>query len=491
MINLTDKSKNGPFLIGIDVGTTSVKAGLFDVNGGQLAAFAERYPTLRLATGQVTQTPDDWMQLVEKALHAVSASAPSDSIASVGLTSQVNTHVFVDENLKPLMPAFTWQDTRCADVAADIDAQISSEDKIEWWGAPLPIDSSHVLARMVYVKQNHPDIWAKTRYVLAPKDYCIAKLTGDIITDPMTAFGVVDSQLKLIEPLVALVDGAKQRLPQVAGFTTPAGIIRAGFVCTNVPMVVGAMDAWAGFLGAGAAKDGDAVYLSGTSEILGLVSKTKVPTPGVIAFPECENLVIHAGPTQSGTASLDWASRLFNRALEDLLAMAAALDPTSAVPVFLPHLDGERAPLWDAQSRGAFAGASARMGAAEFTLGVLEGVAFAVRLLLESLQLSSGMKPEMLAHAGGGARSDIWCQIRADVLGVPIKRLKNLDAGVAGAAMLAGVGAGLFSSIAVAAQNFVQTDGVFEPRQQLKTRHEEGFAKYQMLYQQLKPLNAR
>jgi xylulokinase len=158
MINLTDKSKNGPFLIGIDVGTTSVKAGLFDVNGGQLASFAERYETSRPEAGHVTQNPDDWMGLVEKALHAVSVSAPSGSIASVGLTSQVNTHVFVDENLKPLLPAFTWQDTRCADVAADIDAQISIEDKIGWWGAPLPIDASHVLARMAYVRRVNPEI---------------------------------------------------------------------------------------------------------------------------------------------------------------------------------------------------------------------------------------------------------------------------------------------------------------------------------------------
>jgi xylulokinase len=491
MINLTEKSNTGPLLIGIDVGTTSVKAGLFDEHGVQLGSFAERYETFRLDVGHVTQNPHDWMQLVEKALYAVSASAPSGSIVSVGLTSQVNTHVFVDENLNPLLPAFTWQDTRCCDVAATIDAQICMEDKIAWWGAPLPIDASHVLARMAYVRRVHPDVWAKTKYVLAPKDYCIAKLTGDIITDPMTAFGVVDSQLKLIEPLVALVDGARERLPQIAGFTEAAGTIRAGFQCAGVPMVVGAMDAWAGFLGAGAAKDGDAVYLSGTSEILGLVSKTKVPTPGVIAFPECENLVIHAGPTQSGTASLDWASRLFNRSIDELLAMAAAFDPDTQTPIFLPHLDGERAPLWDSASRGTFAGASAQMDAGHFTLGVLEGVAYSVSLLLESLQQSTGMRPELLAHAGGGARSDIWCQIRADVLGVPLKRLKNLDAGVAGAAMLAGVGAGLFASIAGAAQSFVQTDRIFEPRLQLKTRHEDRFAKYQLLYHQLKPFNAR
>ena len=480
----------GPLLIGIDVGTTSVKAALFDEHGVQLASFATRYSTRRGVNGVATQNPHDWMQLVEKALRAVSAGLPLGAVKGVGLTSQVNTHVFVDEHLNPLLPAFTWQDTRCADDAAELDLQVSTEDKIKYWGAPLPIDASHVLARMAYVKRVHLDVWAKTKYVLAPKDYCIAKLTGKILTDPMTAFGVVDNHLKLIEPLVALVEGAKNRLPEIAGFTKPAGKIRGGWPCAGTRIIVGAMDAWAGFLGAGAAQDGDAVYLSGTSEILGLVSKTKVPTPGVIAFPECENLVIHAGPTQSGAASLDWAAQLFNRPIDELLAIAAALDPETQVPVFLPHLDGERAPLWDAQSRGVFAGAGAQMGAAHFTLSVLEGVAYAVRLLLESLELSSGMNPDGLAHAGGGARADHWCQVRADVLGVPIRRLKNLDAGVAGAAMLAGVGVGLFPSIPQAAQKFVQIDRVFEPRAALKLRHEKGFERYKLLYQQLKSFNA-
>ncbi len=491
MANSFHNLASGPYMIGLDVGTTSVKAGLFDAYGVQYAAFSERYPTERPEISHATHNPDDWVRLVENALHMVSTGAPSGSIVAVGLTSQVNTHVFVDENLEPLMPAFTWQDTRCADVAATLDTLVSIDDKIKWWGAPLPIDASHVLARIAYVKQNYPEVWAKTRYVLAPKDYCIAKLTGEILTDPMTAFGVVDGQLMLIGSLVSLVEGAHEKLPAIAGFTTYAGKIRNGFSCAGAVMVVGAMDAWAGFLGAGAAKNGDAVYLSGTSEILGVVSKTKVPTPGVIAFPECENLIIHAGPTQSGAASLDWASQLFNRPLSELLSMVAALDPAMAVPVFLPHLDGERAPLWDPQSRGAFAGASAQMGPAHFTLAVLEGVVYAVRLLLESLQQSAALTPNQFMHAGGGARSDVWCQIRADVLGTPIARLKNLDAGVVGAAMLAGVGAGVFSSIREAAKIFVHTERLFEPRQSLAARHHDGFARYQLLYDQLRLFNSQ
>ena len=125
-----------------------------------------------------------------------------------------------------------------------------------------------------------------------------------------------------------------------------------------------------------------------------------------------------------------------------------------------------------------------------FTLSMLEGVAYSARLLLNSLQQSASLRPEIIAHAGGGARSDLWCQIRADVLGIPIQRLKNTDAGVAGAAMLAGVGAGLFSTFSEASKRFVQTGQRFEPRDELKQRHDDGFARYQLLYKQLIPLNA-
>ena len=480
---------NHPLLIGIDVGTTSVKAGLFDAAGHQLAGFSERYITNRGPHGEVTQNPADWMALVEKALNVVSNEVAPSAIAAVGLTSQVNTHVFVDENLKPLLPAFTWQDTRCADIAAELDAFVSVDDKISWWDAPLPVDASHVLARMEYVRRIHPDVWSKTAYVLAPKDYCIAKLTGEIVTDPMTAFGVIDGQLQLIEPLVALVDGAKKRLPGMAGFTTAAGRIRQGLSCAGVPMVVGAMDAWAGFLGAGASQDGNAVYLSGTSEILGIVSKTKVPTPGVIAFPECEGMVIHAGPTQSGGAALEWAAGLLNLPIDELINQVAALCPDAQCPTFLPHLDGTRAPHWDAEARGAFTDISAAMHPPAFGLAVMEGVAYSVNLLLKSLQQSANLRPTRVMLAGGGARADIWCQIRADVLGLPMHRLKNYDAGIAGAAMLAGIGAGLFASLAEATAKFVQVDRIFMPRTEWVDRHARQFARANAVYTALRSLS--
>jgi len=481
----------GPMLIGIDVGTTSVKANLFDAKGSVIRFFSQTYPTHRSHQNHVEQNPDDWMNLVLRALGGLGEGITSGQVAAIGLTSQVNTHVFVDESGKALLPAIVWQDGRCDAEARLINDQIKDEDRIAWWGAPLPVDASHMLARMAWVARHQPDTWAKTAHVLAPKDYCLMQLTGAAVADPMTSFGVIDGTLSYVDALINLVPGAKQRIARLSGFSSPIGSIKPGYPFAGTPMVTCTMDAWAGLFGCGAVENGDAMYLSGTSEILGIVSPKKVPTPGVIAFPDYQGITLHAGPTQSGGASLSWLSHLLGRSAFELSQLVASADQSRPVPIFLPHLQGERAPLWDMSARGVFAGLDSSMGPAELTRSVMEGVAYSVRLLLSSLEQSADTEVSELRAAGGGMQSDAWCQIRADVLGKSIRRLKTVDAGVSGAALLAGVGAGLFSSLKDAAASLIQTDRVFEPNRLNSERHDFGFQEYQQLYAQLKDFNGR
>lgn len=469
-------------LIGIDVGTTAVKAALLDEKGNAVRRFGERYATQRTAPGHVEQDAAVWARLVTRALAELSDGVQVDA---VGLCSQVNTHVFTDEIGDALLPAMTWQDTRCAADAAGLDAQVPVDSKIEWWGTPLPIDASHVLARMAYVARTSPGIWAKTRFVLAPKDYCILHLTGEAVADPMTNFGILDQRLSVIEPLADLVPGAAARMPRIAGFTSLAGTIRDGLPCAGVPVVTGAMDAWSGLLGAGVAEDGQGLYLSGTSEILGLLSHEKSPAPGVIAFAECEGMMLHAGPTQSGGASVEWLSRLLGKTAAEISALAAAAD-LRHVPLFLPHLDGERAPLWDPQARGAITAMSSATGPAELARAVLEGVAYSARLVFDSLEFSACRAAEVIHHAGGGASSDLWCQIRADVLGKTVKRTAMRDAGVLGAALMAGVGAGVFSSLVQATRDFVQFDAEFNAEPGAAARHAERYGAYRPSYEAIR-----
>ena len=472
-------------LIGIDVGTTAVKATLFDERGFALRRFGVPYETARPSPGHVEQNPKEWMALVLRALTELSDGV---QINAIGLCSQVNTHIFVDDEGEVLLPAFTWQDTRCASDAAAIDEQIAINDKIKWWGAPLPVDASHVLARMAYVSRVDPDLWARTRFVLAPKDYCIAQLTDEITADPMTNFGILDQRLCLIDPLIDLVPGAKKRLPPISGFTSLVGKVRQGLPCAGVPVVTGAMDAWSGLFGAGVSQQGEALYLSGTSEILGLISDQRHPTSGVISFATCEALTLHAGPTQSGGASVQWAANLLGVDVNTMSTRAANAN-LQHLPLFLPHLEGERAPLWDSEAKGSFLGLTSSTGSAELARAVLEGVAYSARLVFDRLSESAGRKVEIIHHSGGGSRSDLWCQIRSDVLQKPLKRTTTSDAGVLGAALIAGVGIGLFETLFSATQKFVHYDHVFEPNSETQARHDLRYAAYQLAYEQLKAVN--
>jgi xylulokinase len=477
---------SGPVLVGVDVGTTSVKTAAFDAAGRRLAEHASAIGTARPAADHAEQAPDDWVAAALAGLDHVLAAVPRASVAGVGLCSQVNTHVFVGEDGEALAPAIVWQDGRCAGEAAKLDARVPEADRLVWWGAPLPIDASHALARMAWMARHRPEIWARTRWVMAPKDYCLLKLTGEAAADPLSSFGVVDSSLRYIEPLIELVPGAAKRLPPLSGIAAPVGRIRPGLPGAGLPMANATMDAWSGMLGAGACRDGDAAYLSGTSEVGGIVSNRRIPTPGVIAFPKCEGIMLHAGPTQSGGASLAWLGKVLGRSPPEIAELAAQSDPSRPAPIFLPHLQGERAPLWDIAARASFSGVDSSMGAPELARAVLEGVAYSVRLLMGALEASSGVAAGRLRHAGGGARSDVWCQIRADALGRPIDRLANLDSGLVGAAILAGLAAGVFPSIGEGARAMSGLERTFEPSRDASARHDEAYARYLDLYRRLK-----
>jgi xylulokinase len=476
----------GPFLVGIDVGTTSIKAALFDASGALLAQRSSLIATHRPGPGLVEQAPEDWIAATLANLEAVLDGVPLDAVEGIGLCSQVNTHVFVDAKGKALAPAIIWQDGRCAKDGAMLDRVVSGEARLKWWGAPLPIDSSHALSRMAWMARAYPEIWRHTRWVMAPKDYCLLALTGEACADPLSSFGVVDSSLRYIDELIALVPGAAERLPPLLRPAAMAGRIRPGLPGVGRPIATATMDAWAGMLGAGAVRQGDAGYLSGTSEVVGIVSHRRVPTPGVIAFPNCEGITLHAGPTQSGGASVAWLGELLGRSAEEISVFAANSAPRRPAPIFLPHLQGERAPLWDIAARASFAGLDASMGASELSRSVLEGVAYSVRLLIEALENSSGVSTTRLRHAGGGARSAVWCQIRADVLGRSIDRVASLDSGVVGAAILAGTAAGVFASIEEASDRMARLERTFEPNRALRAHYEEGFGRYTNLYARLK-----
>jgi xylulokinase len=476
-------------LIGIDVGTTAVKAVLLDSAGTRLASFSRPHPTERPEPGAAEQDPREWMAGVLGALAKFAAAHDLGGLAGIGICSQVNTHVFVDAAGTPVRPAITWQDSRPGADGAQIDAHVTAEQKTAWFGGPLPIDASHALSRMAWVARTTPHDYARTRHVLLPKDYCVLELTGEVASDPISAVGLVDRS-GYVAPLIGLVPRATDLLPPVHPFHHVAGRVKPGLPCAGTPVVVGAMDAWGGMFGVGVVADGDAMYQSGTSEIPGIVSAAVHPTPGVILFPPYDGIVMHAAPTQSGGASLAWLGAMLGKSPVELGALAGGIEPSDAVPLFLPHLQGERAPLWDSASRGAFVRLDPRVGAPEMARSVMEGVAFAVRLAFDALQSSAGRRIEIANIGGGGSRSDIWCQIRADALGFALRRTTVPDAAALGAAILAGVGTGVVPSLREAVARLVQFDRTFEPEAARRSYYDDKFGHYGDLYAALRPFNA-
>jgi xylulokinase len=249
------------------------------------------------------------------------------------------------------------------------------------------------------------------------------------------------------------------------------------------------MDAWASMFGLGVAEEGEAMYLSGTSEVVGLISRDRAGEPGVVTFPDWRGITLHAGPTQAGGASLDWACRLLGRDFADLEALVTAAHIDRNSPLFLPHLEGERAPVWDIYSRGAFAGLSSSTDATTLAASVMEGVAFSARLSLEALERSGNRHVERLKLGGGGAASSVWNKIRADVLGRRLTKIAVPAAGASGALAIAGVACGLLDDIVSATRDLTVAEQDFDPDPARAAIAEERFAWYRDLYGALRPLH--
>ena len=472
-------------VIGVDLGTTSLKAVLLTVDGQRLAETAAPYPTQRPGPGLAEQDPHDWWRLMMDALRGFEGLG---TVRALCITSQVNTHVFVDAALNVLHPAIVWQDGRAAAAGAEIEGRRTLAEKIAALGAPIPVDASHALARMNWMAQTHSAIWAQTAHVLLPRDYLLARLTGKVLTDPMSSVGLVGTDLTYATALTSLMQGASSRLPPLADPLSVAGVVQAGLPFAGTPVVLGMMDAWASLLGLGVVRKGQAMLLSGTSEVTGLISATVTAEAGVVTFPPWLGITLHAAPMQAGGASLDWLARLLGQKAADLAQGAAEITATS--PLFLPHLQGERAPFWDAALRGTFAGLSGATGPAELTAAVLEGVAFSARLALEALQRSGAVQPATVRLGGGGAASDRWCQIRADALNIPLARVVGKDPGAMGAAVMAGVGSGALPDLATAAERLVRMDRTFTPDPAKAQLAHDRFALWCDLITQTRSINA-
>lgn len=445
-----------PLVIGLDFGTSGVKGAVYDAAGTIVAATVRDYPTRLEAGGVVEQAPDDWWRAAEQAIRAIVASAAGrGAVRAIGLSGQIGTIVPLasDAVLWPgRVP--TWQDLRSSDAMERIERDLPRATRAAWLGIDLPPGPNWPLPRLAWWMAADPAGWARVRRILQPKDYIGLRLTGEMISDASSWRGLVHlPDGRAVSEVLDYLGLAEEVLPPRADPGASRGRIRRDVAESlgldpEVEVAVGWNDLNCAALGA-ALEAGEGFDLAGTSDHLGVV--TAAPPPPVdgrltaASFRPGTALVY--GVTATSGGALEWFSTTLlaeapaSPGWKATVARAATTPAGSEGLLFLPHLAGERAPLWDPKARGAFVGLSRSHRREHFLRAVLEGVAFhleSIRVLLPACG-----RPGYFKAAGRPTGLALWNQIRADVFGVPLWIADDPDLGARGAAMLAAPLAGI------------------------------------------------
>lgn len=492
-----------PIFVGIDLGTSAVKVGAFDGDRNVVQVSRQEYPIYSPQPGWSEQQPDDWWHAASVGLRQVLAGVDPRQVAAVGLSGQCPGHVLVKADGTALTRAIIWNDQRATAEANWLAEHIDRQQALAWTGIYPLGQPNQTPARLLWLKNQHPDEWRSIDMVLQPKDWIARKLTGRSATDQNSAFGMCCPASGQYHPdYLQLLGVESTRLPVVLPPTGIVGEVTAEAAAAThlppgVPVIVGTIDAWCDIIGCGATVPGQAVDVAGTSEVIALIDRSAGRTDyspandhGVFATRLLEDLYWVGGATQMGGGTLHWWREGYcqNLGVQALAEEASSVEPRADDPFFLPYLSGERAPVWDSSARGAFVGLARHHSRAHCTRAVYEGVAFAVRDILERSQAATGLVATELRLSGGPSRSAYWGQLKADVTGLPTLAMVVTDAGCLGAAILGALGAGAFSHLAEAASAMVHPAITYEPQSSMKRLYDERFVQWQRIYPALRTL---
>jgi len=489
------------WFLGIDVGTGGTRAVVVDGEGKLIAgASSEHEPFKTAHPGWAEQEPEDWWRAAQEAIRMVLVAAPEphESIAAIGLTGQMHGAVMLDENGQVLRPALIWCDTRTQPECDWLTEKIGYERLIELTCNPaLP---NFTVTKILWVKEHQPEIFAKIRHILCPKDYVRYRLTGEFAIDVQEASGtlLLDVTNRCWSREVAEAAGIDESwLPKV--YESPEVCARisetaAGStgLAAGTPVVAGAGDQGAGAVRMGILQPGSVSATIGTSGVVfaATAAPTKDPKGRLHTFCHAVPGRWHVmGVTQSAGLSLRWLKETFFRGLDyDALTWAAAkIAAGSEGLLWAPYLLGERTPHLDPAVRAAFAGISTVHTEAHFVRAVLEGVAYSLQdtfTLFAELEIPvSGIR-----LGGGGARGPLWRKIQAGVYGHAVEVLTAEEGGAFGCALMAGVGAGHWANLDEACGQAIKVAQRIEPDKSDVAAYKSGYAQWRMLYPALKTL---
>jgi xylulokinase len=474
-------------LVGLDVGTTGVKALRISADGQIVARAEEGYPLSTPQPGWAEQDPEDWWRAAEAAL----AEVGGDGVAGVGLSGQMHGLVALDEGDRVLRPAILWNDQRTGEECAEIEAMFGLRELVQLTGnRALP---GFTAPKLLWLRRHEPDVYARIAHVLLPKDYVRLRLTGEHATDVADASGTLlfdVAQRGWSAEVLQALEIPAECVPEA--LESPAVSGQTG---DGLPVAAGAGDQAAGALGVGVDRPGPLSVVLGTSGVVFAAQPAFAADPDgrVHAFCHAVPDGWHAmGVMLSAAGSLGWLRHVVapGEPADNVVAEAEPWPPGVEGLTFAPYLAGERTPHPDPDARGAFTGLSLRHDRGALWRAMLEGVAYGLRDSLELLR-SLGATPEVGRVSGGGARSELWLRIVASVLGLPLERMESEEGSAFGAALLAGVRAGVFADAAEAAARCVRARDRIEPDPAWAKVYAGGYDRYRLLYPTLKPLEGR
>ncbi|WP_037411489.1 xylulokinase [Candidatus Solirubrobacter pratensis] len=466
-------------LIGLDIGTSSVKAVAVDRNGDVLKVAERPYSPRRPRPGWSEQDPEDWWRAAEDALDECGAH----HCDGIGLSGQMHGLVALDGRDEPLRPAILWNDSRAYEQCRAIEERLGLEGFVAHTGNRALAGCT--APSLLWVRDHEPEVYERIAAILLPKDYVRLKLTGERATDAVDASGTLlfdVARRSWSSHVLSALELDPAWLPPVHESPAPAGRLDG-----RVPVAAGAGDEAAAAVGAGVVKQGDPVSIVlGTSGVVvaaldGYAADAQGRAHSYChAVPNGWNVL---GVTLSAGGSLRWLRDVLepNASFRRLIHEATAWEPGTQGLLFAPQLAGERMPHADPKARGGFVGLGTHHDRGALARAVLEGVAFSVR---ESLELLDGLagRPVKARVSGGGARSDVWLEILAAVLDLPLEICHVQEGGAYGAALLGGVAAGLWLDVEEAVSETVRVTRVVEPRADWVERYAELRPFYDALY---------
>ncbi|MGZ0751132.1 xylulokinase [Kluyvera sichuanensis] len=480
--------------IGIDLGTSGVKAILLDEQGTVLASQTEKLTVSRPHPLWSEQDPEQWWQATDRAMKGLGQQHSLQGVKALGIAGQMHGATLLDKQQRVLRPAILWNDGRCAQECELLEAQVKTSRQITG-NLMMP---GFTAPKLLWVQRHEPEIFRQVDKVLLPKDYLRLRMTGDFASDMSDAAGTMwmdVAKRDWSDEMLAACHLSRDNMPalyegcDITGHLLPA--VASAWNMPAVPVVAGGGDNAAGAVGVGMADAGQAMLSLGTSGVYFAVSEGFLSKPESAVHSFC-----HALPGRwhlmsvmlSAASCLDWAARLTGLTTVPALISAAESADNQADPIwFLPYLSGERTPHNNPQAKGVFFGLTHQHGPADLARAVLEGVGYALADGMDVVH-ACGVTPKSITLIGGGARSPWWRQMLADISGLHLDYRTGGDVGPAlGAARLAQIAVNPDKPLSDLLPQ-LQLEQTHCPDAQQHTVYQQRRENFRRLYQQLLPL---